>query len=261
MPQLSLVDCQLNYQIHGDAGHWVTLVNGHTRSLRDFRLFAKKLVSSGFRVLTFDNRGAGETLSRTDFSFDDMAEDVRSLWHELDIEQSHLLGISMGGWICQKLASGHQDIIQSLVLVSTSSKILKGSPDDHGWGQTIDSVRNKLKPYFSEEYVLRNKIIVDAMSKQILKNNLSGEFDDMASAQRVAMSQLNLEGLAADIGVPTMIIHGGKDRIIEVAEAQKLESLIPQSKIQIFPQAGHLLLAEASSDLYAMSIEFFRKKI
>ena len=39
------------FESHGDNGDWVTLVNGHTRTIRDFKMFSKKLVQNGFRVL------------------------------------------------------------------------------------------------------------------------------------------------------------------------------------------------------------------
>ena len=45
----------LYYELSGEAGPLVTLINGYTRPGSDFRMLAKKLVDAGFRVLAFDN--------------------------------------------------------------------------------------------------------------------------------------------------------------------------------------------------------------
>ena len=80
------------YETHGESGDWVTLINGHTRTVRDFKMFTKKLIASGFRVLVADNRGAGETETSFPFTLEDIAEDIHDIWEELNIDKSHVLG-------------------------------------------------------------------------------------------------------------------------------------------------------------------------
>jgi pimeloyl-ACP methyl ester carboxylesterase len=59
------------------------------------------------------------------------------------------------------------------------------------------------------------------------------------------------------VRVPTLIVHGEYDRIIPASEARFLNNHIPQSRLVIFPEAGHLLLAEAPKKLYETAELFF----
>lgn len=256
--KLILENCQLNYQIDGTEGDWVTLVNGHTRSHKDFKIFSRKIVAAGYRVLTLDNRGSGETVTSSPFTFEDMANDIKSLWKHLHIEHSHLLGISMGGWICQLLAADSNCAINSLVLVSTSSRVPSSLESRPSWGSTKESIRERLTPYFSRQFTERNTILIDAMAKQILQNNLHGDFDKMADAQKNAIKSLSLDGISALVKPATLIIHGSEDRIIDISEAHLLGQKISHSTIDVFDGKGHLLLAESATDLFERSIGFFK---
>ncbi len=93
MPYLERDNAKIYYEVWGDSGPWVTLVNGHTRTMRDFRAMGYYLNERGWRALAIDNRGSGRTESPLDFTIDMMADDIEALWNELDIDESHLLGI------------------------------------------------------------------------------------------------------------------------------------------------------------------------
>src|SRR5690606_38522224 len=97
MPFLDASDIRIYYETAGATGPWVTLVNGYSRPGDDFRVMARHLSRHGMRVLYLDNRGAGQTQASLDFHFSDFVDDVVRLWDALEIRQSHLLGISLGG--------------------------------------------------------------------------------------------------------------------------------------------------------------------
>ena len=257
MPLFHHKNCQMSYDTYGSEGDWVTLVNGHTRSKADFRLFAKKLVAGGFRVLTFDNRGAGDTTCEGDFTFEDMVSDIKALWGHLSIETSHLFGVSMGGWICQMLAAENSGFVKSLVLVSTSALVLKNNAQTSQFGQSADSIMDKLEPYFSKGYQEKNQLVIKAMVKQIGKLNEDGAFDAMALSQRAAIARLSLDGVQAKISMPTLVLHGDQDRIISLDHGKKLAEAIKTAQLEVFEGAGHLLLAEAALMVYQKAIGFF----
>ena len=174
----------LNYEVVGDSGPWVSLINGYTRPGTDFRMLAKHLANAGFQVLYFDNRGAGKTEAFGTFSLADMAEDVCELWRELGIENSHVLGISMGGIIAQVLSQ--MASIRSLVLVSSTASQQYLSAD-RGWPESLEGIEEKLSSYFDEGFYERNKLLVSMMAKNILEEISGQEFLSRAQAQSHAI--------------------------------------------------------------------------
>ena len=259
MPTLNTSkNCFLEYQTSGTIGPWVTLINGHTRSSSDFRMFSKHLVKSGFRTLVFDNRGSGKTRTSEPFLLSDMRDDVLSLWQEIGIEKSHVIGISMGGWIAQTLSQKASDRIISLTLISTSSRVLNTSKELKPWGNSEISVRAKLEPYLSDRFISKNKILFEAMVKQIAKSNVNDEFDAQAGEQRNAIRNFQIDHAGTQILCRTLIIHGSDDRVLPLEEATLLANLIPNSRLSVLEGMGHLLLAEDPKTLYESTTEFIR---
>ena len=88
-----------------ESAPWISLINGHTRSRHDFRLIAKHLVNAGFRVVSLDNRGSGQSISEGDFSLHDIAKDWIQLWDELGVTTTHLAGVVGRYWAASKQAN------------------------------------------------------------------------------------------------------------------------------------------------------------
>lgn len=258
MPFIEQDGAKIYYEIHGEEGPWVTLVNGHTRTSHDFKMFTRNLLKQGFRTILFDNRGAGKTEITREFSLDEIMSDIASIWQNEQVESTHVLGISMGGWICQGLAVKYPQVIDSLVLVSTCQDKGPTSQNQDSWGETLEAIQSKLSLYFSEDFVAKNSFLVQSMSKQILKQNQGNSFEESAKMQRNAMAIFELENLAEQIKTKTLVIHGGEDRIIPSNQAMKLHDLINESKLEIIEEVGHLLLAECPNKLYQITIDFFK---
>lgn len=125
----------LYYESHGK-GEPLLLIEGLGYSswmwYRQIPEFAKK-----YRVIAFDNRGVGLTdKPDSEYTIELMADDAASLLLSLGIESAHVLGVSMGGYIAQSLATRHPDKVKSLILactnmgggeaLSTNSKLLNG---------------------------------------------------------------------------------------------------------------------------------------
>ena len=250
---------KLHYQTWGSEGPWVTLINGHTRPLNDFRMLAKHLAGQGLRIVAMDNRGSGLTETTAPFTLDDMARDVESLWQELGIGTTHLLGISMGGFIAMDLAARLPGQVLSLVLVSTAGESSSVRQDDQPWTTSLEEVLTKLKRYVTEEFAERNSMLVTSMAKQIAKNVAEGGFAERAQAQRQALKQRRPMNNLQDLKASTLVIHGARDRIIDPVAAKQLDESLPNSKLLLIPDAGHLLLAEAPKQLYQAASKHFQE--
>jgi|LauGreDrversion4_2_1035121.scaffolds.fasta_scaffold09212_2 3-oxoadipate enol-lactonase len=257
MPQLYRPGVELNYEVWGDQGQWVTLINGHNRSLTDFRLCGRYLVERGWRVLAVDNRGAGLTKTQAPFTITDMVEDIGAIWEAEAITRTRLMGISMGGFLAQILAVERAARVAALVLVSTAMTQVHIRRDDTPWSPDPEVSEAKLKPYFTPEFGRRNELLIRSMAKQIAKSVADGDFASRSDAQRQAMAGLDLSDVTPRIKAPTLVIHGEDDQIIPVEAAEELAANIKGARLELFPEAGHLLLAERPKELYARIAQFF----
>lgn len=255
MPLHSVPNAELYFETHGESGPWITLINGHTRSSKDFKLLARSLVQAGFQCLTFDNRGSGATKTSGAYTSRDMVNDVYALWEKIGIKKGFLVGISMGGMLAEIIASERD--LNGLVLISTSAGQHNLNPVSFGdWGTTLESVTERMSHYFTPAFAARNKLLIDAMNKQTFLAIQNEGFAEKAMDQRQAIANLDNRGLLEKIKCPTLILHGSEDKIIEAEVAYELEKLIPKAELKMLEGLGHLLLAEDSKALAKSIVDF-----
>ncbi|MGE0171795.1 MAG: alpha/beta fold hydrolase [Oligoflexales bacterium] len=244
---------QIFYDLQGDGDKVITLINGHNRTHKDFRPMAKFLAQNGLTVLSLDNRGSGQSESTGSFKLADMATDVCNLWSHLQIEKSHVLGISMGGIIAMTVALSESQVVESLLLVSTAARThwLSGETN---WAEDYQGVYQKLRRYFSPSFTDRNKLLVESMAKQILSDVLQGNLVKRSIAQKNALDGFDARvGLGA-IAVPVHVLHGRDDDIIPYAAAEELANCA-HADLSSLDGVGHLILAEAPKTLYQWVLE------
>ncbi|RYZ51013.1 MAG: alpha/beta hydrolase [Proteobacteria bacterium] len=255
MPFIDVNNAQIYFETNGETGPWITLVNGHTRSSKDFRLLARHLVEAGFQVLIFDNRGSGQTKTTAPYTATDMVQDVYAIWEKFSIKKSFVVGLSMGGMLSEIIASERD--ITGLVLVSTGAGQQDINPISNGsWGTTIEEVTARMSNYFTEGFASRNKLLIEAMNKQILQSIQNDSYEEKAQEQRAAIRNINNQAILERIKCPTLIIHGSEDQIIKVEAAHNLNVSIPNAELKVIEGAGHLLLAEDSKTLAKSIIDF-----
>ena len=122
MPRISIGDISLSYEQTGE-GSDLVLIHGLGGDLHvwdaDVPVFARY-----HRVLRFDVRGCGASEKPAGpYSLALFARDVDALLAACGVVEAHVLGVSMGGVIAQRLALDFPARVRSLVLVSTSSEV------------------------------------------------------------------------------------------------------------------------------------------
>jgi 3-oxoadipate enol-lactonase len=251
MPYLERKDSRIFYETWGDSGEWITLVNGFSRTLDDFRPFARFLAGRGFRVASLDNRGAGRTICES-FLMADSVRDVAALWDHLSIKSSGLLGISYGGALSMAITIANPTRVSRLMLVSSSADSKSIHP-----AESTDP--ESMKRYFSKKFLVGHEILVGALIKEMTKAFSDPQKMQSTRAQRKAMEGYNYDSELAQINIPVMILQGEEDLIVEPVCAMNLAEKIPGAQLELVPGVGHLFLVEAPKKLYEMAADFFSR--
>ncbi len=119
----------LRWDEHGDPdGEPVLLIMGLAGSSRGWWRLLPHL-QEGHRLVTFDNRGTGES-SRVSgrLTMDDLVTDAIAVMDDAELDSAHVLGVSMGGMIAQHLALDHRDRVRSAMFACTTPSGRGGAP-------------------------------------------------------------------------------------------------------------------------------------
>lgn len=240
----------------------VTLINGFSRTRQDFKIWTRILSAQGYATLTLDNRASGQSTCDHLFEFSQFATDIRNLWDYLAISQSHVLGISMGGVIAQILASDPNHHVSSLIVVSSladSRHFTPLTPDDPHSPHDPPPLWHPAERYFATAFVSRNPIYISFLAKEIRRHDQDPSRRGQLRLQRKAFADFNVSSIHHHaITAPTLVIHGGDDRVVKTAAANDLVQKIPHAQLKIHPDRGHLLLAENSAELFRDTLEFIK---
>ncbi|MCJ7772464.1 MAG: alpha/beta hydrolase, partial [Desulfobacterales bacterium] len=169
MPKIKANGIELYYEIHGQ-GEPLVMIMGLRRNAEWWYAQIPTL-SKHFKVIVFDNRGAGRSdKPKIDYSIRLFADDTAQLMDVLNIKSAHVIGISMGGYIAQELAINYPDRIKNLILGCTScggERAVLMSPENMKKFSDIEGLtpeeilRKNMKIYFSDEYIGKQRIKIE----------------------------------------------------------------------------------------------------
>jgi len=118
MPEARINGISINYSVEGK-GEPLFLIMGFSGSKMAW-YFQRRAFRKHFQVVTFDNRGVGESGKPAGpYSMQMFVDDTVGLMDHLGIEKAHILGVSMGGMIAQHIAISHPERVRKLVLGCT----------------------------------------------------------------------------------------------------------------------------------------------
>lgn len=227
------------------------LINGLScQCLQWFSYFYEPLVEQGYYVIRFDNRDVGLSTWINDrdwekqpYSLDDMAQDSVGLLEALEIDKGHIIGVSMGGAIAQRIAIDYPDRILSLTSIASFAEA-----SAVGTGGIASFLVPKVPSL--EEYLAFWSLLVGTtfpldlpLYTELYRESVEvrqGYNPDCITHQlaAIASSSPTLPELAK-IQVPTLVIYGTADPLIPVTHALEYAKLIPSSQVVKMEGVGH----------------------
>ncbi|MBF0614874.1 MAG: alpha/beta hydrolase [Magnetococcales bacterium] len=206
-----------------------------------------------------DNRGMGNSPpAQFPYDLNDLADDLLALMDRLGHARFGLIGLSMGGFIAQLLASRVPERITRMVLMCTSSNgaafrslfpILPREQVAMIYQlHREERVRAALSEPFCPVLTTRYPETFDYVMEQRIRNepDLSQvllQYD--AVARFFAGPPVDL----AAIQTPTLILSGALDVIVPPANAQLLASLLPHAELALVPETDHLFFLEKVNEV------------
>lgn len=215
------------------------------------------------RVITFDNAGVGRTQAvRAPLTIDAMADQTSALIGALHLGRTDVLGWSMGGMIAQALAVRHPSQVRRLVLCATAP----------GNGAAVLPSRQVLDAFETDRLETAIAFLFPAGRKAAQDAYLAA-ISSYPAAPPVPAATFAAQRHAIDawwagtdaagkktvtIAVPTLIAAGAADKIAPIANSRELAKLIPNAKLQLYPDAGHAFLFQDRATFLPLIESFLR---
>jgi pimeloyl-ACP methyl ester carboxylesterase len=226
--------------------------------------FCEGLAERGFHVTRFDNRDIGRSthmdfppptpgqmlsrrLRREQYELGDMGEDAAGLLRALDLAPAHIVGASMGGMIGQTLSAHHPELVRSLVsIMSNTGNRWRGQPSPSVYKYLL-----RRPPTNREAYVERAAEIFGIVGSQGLHSEedirtLASRSFDRGYDARGGGRQLGAIIKSGDrtktlrrIKVPTLVIHGTKDKLVRPSGGRATAKAIPGARLMTIEGMGH----------------------
>ena len=209
---------------------------------------ARGLLATSLQVVTFDNRGIGQSdAPQGPYSVAAMAADAVQVLDEAGIERAHVVGTSLGGMVAQELAASAPDRVDRLVLACTTP----GGPRSFPIPQaTIDLMGRmaELPPEQALRAFVENALgdsPRNGLADRIFEYRLANQpRPDGWQAQAAAGAAFDFLDRLGEIGAPTLILQGLEDKVVDPRNAQLLNDGIAGSRVELFPDCGHLFFWE-----------------
>ena len=235
----------------------VVLVHGFTGSKEDFFEVASLLADSGFRVLTFDNRGQHQSThsNGTDgYSMPSLGKDVIEISQCFQLEQPHLLGHSFGGLIAQQAIKMNPYNWSSLTLLCSGP----GGRTDWLEDPQFINLNNETKSEIWERVLEKDRLGNSRF--ELLKTRwLSSDAGSTMIYRDHLRKQPSLISQIADLGISSHVIYGENDDAWPLSEQNAMATEL-KAELTVLPDCGHCPNEENPALLAGELVRFWSSK-
>jgi len=269
MARAEYLEVESNVRLHlTDAGEGkpIVLIHGWPLSDEMYEYQYNELINKNFRVIGITLRGFGKSdKPYRDYNYDVHASDIKKVLDKLKIEDAVLVGFSMGGAIAIRFVSTYNGAhVSKLALISAAAPIWT-QRKDFPYNLPISAVDDLIElNYKDRPKLLSNFAKIFSATETSLNEGIGSWLNGIclsASSYATAQCLIDLRDtdLRSDlvkIKIPTVIMHGKKDKICSFDLAEQMKAGITNSHIIPFENSGHSLFLEETQKFNAELIKF-----
>jgi len=262
-------DIKLHYEDHG-SGKPVILIHGWPLNGASWENQETALLDEGYRVVTYDRRGFGESSKpSTGYDYDTFTEDLDKLIKALDLDDVTLVGFSMGtGEVTRYLSKyGSYRIKKAVLIASIPPYLLKTDDNPGGVDQSlfdgfISSIKSDRLAFLTQ--FLKNFYNMDVLGGKLISEevykyswNVASRASAIGTVKCVTAWLTDFREDIKNIDVPTMVIHGDADRIlpIDVTGRRLHEKIKPEKYVEV-KDAPHGLIWTHADEINRALLDF-----
>jgi 3-oxoadipate enol-lactonase len=235
------------------AGEPLLLIQGMgANSMQWGDAFLDALEGAGFELILYDHRGTGRSGPPTgEITTAGLAADAVAVLDALELARAHVFGFSMGGMVAQELALSDPGRVMTLTVASSSA----GGTQSRPTSGEVEQALTMAVLSGDRERVLRTGF--ELMVSQAFAGDAANYAEFAALAKhhpatiptlmdhRMAIMAHDTYGRLRGLTVPTLVVHGTEDRMLDFVNGDLIASLIPGARLEPLDGVGHLLYAEA----------------
>ena len=245
------------------AGEPILWITGFTISAAVFDPVLP-LYADRFDCVTYDNRGSGRSAAPLrPLSMPELAGDAVRVLDAAGLESAHVYGLSMGGMIAQELAIRFPERVRGLVLGCSTPggpRAIRPTARELAalGGGAVRGLREPGRPMlarmlFSDEFRAREperarELLRHFAAHRARPHGVAGHW--WASVYHDTVARLGR------IQAPTLVLHGGADRMAPIANARLLARRIPDATLRVVEGAGHAYLLEAPEASHELFLDW-----
>ena len=264
---ISVKNIDIHYRDEGNQTDSIPiiLIHGTGASLHTFDDWTNKLKYSK-RVIRLDLPAYGLTgpFVDRDYSILNYTSFLKEFLETLDIKQCIIAGNSLGGEIAWNFALEKPDIVKKLILINSGGfpSSSKSVPIAFRLAQT--PVINKVVRFITPFFIIKSSVENVYFDKSKVTDSLVERYFDLclregnrqAFIDRLGIGKRNNYINISNIKQPTLILWGADDLLIPVENAYKFQNSLPNNKLVILENSGHVPMEENPFESIKHVIEF-----
>lgn len=248
----------------------IILAHGSNASLQAFEPLVH-ILQERYRLISFDQPGHGLTgpHPRDDYSAHGMFEAIEAVIDATGVERFAIAGNSMGGWLAWRYGLAMPGKVSGLVLINASGA--PEAPDAEkprlylGARIMRHSTGRFLAQYITPRSVVKQSLLDNVVDDAIVTETMVDRYWELvrypgnrraAGLRAIADREPQFGRRLGEISLPTLILWGAQDAVTPPYNALTFDEMMPNSRLVIFDDVGHLTMEEAPARTAALIDEF-----
>ncbi len=244
-------------------GQPLLILHGFLGMSDNWKTLGTQYAAKGFQVHLLDLRNHGRSFHSDTFNYDVMTQDILDYCRDKNLQNSDIIGHSMGGKVAMLLATQHPDLIHKLIVGDIGPKYY--APHHQEILAGLNAVDFSTKPERAEVDAIIAGYIPDFGTRQFLMKNLYWkEPGQLEFRFNLPVFNREIENIGtalpdnARFDKPTLFINGGNSKYIKEEDKTGILNHFPQAVFDTIPNVGHWLHAENPKLFFEITSSFLQ---